>query len=178
MIKFYDYKKANDLFIQAIELGSTEACYYLGLEYTRGDYKKEIKQYGQELFRKALIKNNFLTLIMFGEKYYYGHGIYKNIFKAFGFFMRASIRGSHKATFLIAHMFHKNKQIKDISNAVDFYKKAISFGSNEAVIELARLYYFGEEEINDGKIYYYNKEEPTFIEKEYNRLSHKLQIYL
>ncbi|WP_052754496.1 DUF2610 domain-containing protein [Calothrix sp. 336/3] len=110
-----DLAQAEKYFNQALSIGALDAETSLGRLYT-------------EKAKKAQIA---------GDKKTSGQASEKKL----AYFQNAAQKGSSDAMYLLAQMYRYGDYVKvDLSKAIEWYKKSITAGDNDAAVELAQLY--------------------------------------
>ncbi|EXX58386.1 uncharacterized protein OCT59_023622 [Rhizophagus irregularis] len=116
--------KAFELFKKAADLGNSYGINSLGCCYEEGIGTDANKQKAFELYKKAADLGNSTGMSNLGYCYYGGIGTDINEQKAFELFQEAADLGSDAAQYNLAWIYENGDGIKDMNQAIYWYKKS------------------------------------------------------
>ena len=125
-----------------IEVTSKADNYYYGINGTRQDFRKAMKEY-----EKMADKNDEIAQLMLARCYERGYGGIKNLNKAREYYAKASEMGEPEATYSLAYLTQDDYQ------RAQLYIKAADQG-NLASMQIAGDYYFKKKEYANAYKYY------------------------
>ena len=102
-----DYKQAVNLFLKAAELGSVEACGWLGYCFYKGlgvprDYRKAM-----DLFTVVAEENDSDSQYLIGLMHFNGEGVKKNVKEAVRWFAGAAYNSNPCANYWMGYCYYK-----------------------------------------------------------------------
>lgn len=143
-----DEKVAAEWYKKAAEQGSSDAQFYLGKMFAKGegvsrDFSKAIKWY-----EKAVAQKHTGALLCLGDMYKKGEGIEKNILKAQNYYkiveellITSANRGLVSSQKELARFYTQGRIGEvDYDKAIYWYKKAIAWGDIDAMVSLGEMY--------------------------------------
>ncbi|GES90981.1 kinase-like domain-containing protein [Rhizophagus clarus] len=117
-------QKAFELFQKAADLGNSYGINSLGCCYEEGIGTDTNKQKAFELYKKAADLGNSTGMSNLGYCYYGGIGTDVDEQKAFELFQKAADLGSDAAQYNLAWIYENGDGIKDMKQAIYWYKKS------------------------------------------------------
>jgi serine/threonine protein kinase len=147
-----NHEAAFDIFNSDLLKENSEAQYYLGSMYARGEYVEINSDKAFVLAKKSADQNNAKGLNLLGTLYREGHGAEKNMSKAIKCFQDAADLGNAKGYSNLGDVyFYGTDEIEiDFDKAIKYYTEAISHGKGQIELEMA-----GDPEYMIGVIYRY-----------------------
>jgi len=145
-----EYEKAFDIFNSNILQENSDAQYYLGKMYSKGEYVKRNDDKAYQLAKKSADQENEKGINLLGFMFLNGEGTEKDINKAIEYFTKASNLGNAKAFLNLGEIYSEGEGGIEIDNnkAIEYYKSCINLASGQIEKDLA-----GKPEYNIGKIY-------------------------
>ena len=148
-LAFYWYNKA-------LEQGLIDAIYFIAQCYLNGRGTRQNFKSAFQFHSIAAKLGNIAASFEVAKAYFYGNGVEKNSVKAFVLYNEANrnnsapdykflednyYNGSAEVQFILANAYETGKDIeKNLSSAIDWYKKAANQGHTESLYRLAQCY--------------------------------------
>lgn len=134
--KEIDLKAAYTNFEKAVELGKTEANFYLGVLYYYFNYPEKDDQKAKTYFEAA--GDNPYAQILLGEQYYYGDGVDEDKTKGLEL-IDATIAQGYMEGFTLSGAIAYDEE--DYSNAFEYFNKVLE--SEELLFVATAMNYIG-----------------------------------
>jgi TPR repeat protein len=131
----HQLKKAQELFLQAANLGEPRCMVELGEIYMEDNGAEAAKW-----FRRAADAGNSSAMLNLGVMYFLGNGVLEDYGMAAYWYRQAVAAGNADAMYNLGRMYENGQGVaKDLTRAKDLYSKAASLGNAEAKAQLLRL---------------------------------------
>ena len=140
----YDEDKAEGyrLFCRAKNLGSVEAIRDVAVCLFHGHGVQKDYDLAQELFRIAADRGVAIAMRYLGFTYLHGYGnVSADRKQSLQWFLKAANHEDPKSQYIVGKLLEK----KNISNAVDWYKRAAHNGNIDAQAEMVKRLFFGRD---------------------------------
>ena len=138
--KMSDYKKANEWYQKAAELGYAAAQFNLGVSYESGQGVTQNYQKALEWYQKAADQGKADAQYNVGIFYANGYGVAENYTKAVEWFKKAAEQGVAEAQYNLGVAYEEGISVqKDISKAKEWYQRSADQGCEEATEALNKL---------------------------------------
>ena len=140
------YDKANELYIQASNIGGYALAYAnLGVSYEHGyGFEKDLVKAFQ-FYKIAAEAGNCFAQRNMGRCYQYGYGIEIDMLQAYHWYSKAAESGDSVAQYKIGWFFEEGKGNveKNAAKAFEWYQKSANQNDAEGQACLADCYYYG-----------------------------------
>ena len=146
--KYHNPKAAFELLKKAVKHGHADAYDRLGCMYGFGEYVEKDDEQAVKYFKLADEYGSSNGALNLGVAYHAGRGVEKNLKKAEACYQKAADRGNAEAAMIIAECYADHTFGYDLTKYKEYLNKAVQLGSPRATFEMARLYYFGDSELN------------------------------
>lgn len=139
-----DYSESFKLFQQAAEDGETEAYFYIGEMYYKGEGVTQDYEKAMIWFTKAVEAGDNNAISRLGRIYLQGKGIPQDYEKASELFLQAVDLGNSDGAFYLGMMHAEGLYYpQDYQEALQWFKEAANAGNVTAVMNIGHLYYKG-----------------------------------
>ena len=142
-----EYEKAMEHFKKAADSGDITSIFAIGYMYYNGygvskDYNEAIKWYKKSYEKN---KDNKGAISMIAKMYYKGEGVTKDIAEALKWYKKnlEIDENDTECMLIIAEIYCTTGEdkVRSVSEGIEWYKKATNKGNEEALLELANVYY-------------------------------------
>ena len=152
---------AQENYLQAIALGSTESMYTLASLYLQNHYGENNEQAALSLLNQAASLNHVESLLYLGQLYNSGsNSVQRNISQANQYFKKAATLGDEAAAIMYGRFLVNQRDTElESGSIVTWLKEHASKESAEAMVILGNLYATGTEvkPSNNAAIRWYKK---------------------
>ena len=152
---------AQENYLQAIALGSTESMYTLASLYLQNHYGENNEQAALSLLNQAASLNHVESLLYLGQLYNSGsNSVQRNISQANQYFKKAATLGDEAAAIMYGRFLVNQRDTElESGNIVTWLKEHASKENAEAMVILGNLYATGTEvkPSNNAAIRWYKK---------------------
>lgn len=139
-----DYLEAVKLFQQAADNGETEAYFYIGNMYYKGEVVSQDYEEAINWFTKAVEAGDSRAISQLGTIYLQGKGIPQDYEKASKLFLKGVELGSSEGAFYLGMMHAEGLYYpQDYHEALQWFEKAANAGNVTAVMNIGHLYHKG-----------------------------------
>lgn len=139
-----DHEQACLFYQQAVDRGSSEAAFSLGIAYYKGDGVREDKEQAIKLFKTSANLGNVRAMYNVGVFYAQGIVVEKDTHEAFNWFYKAALESYAPAQNNLGIMYYRGEEVQQSYEMARYYYSLAAEQNNDcALFNLGSMYLSG-----------------------------------